>query len=103
MMSTYQLTIETVASLFFLVVAITCLLWPDKFYEHALRRQYRKADLSEETDQNLQRRGYVWTVRVMGLVAAIMFTFIVTHLSSSRSIGHQGAKTPVPIVPKEVK
>ena len=102
MMSTYQLTIETVASLFFLVVAITCLLWPDKFYEHALRRQYRKADLNEETGQNLQRRGYVWTVRIMGLIAAIMFSFIVFHLSS-KSIGHKDAKTPVPIAPKQMK
>lgn len=101
MLSTFQLTVQIVASLFFLVVAISCLFWPDKFYEHALRRHYRNANLSEETDQNLQRRGYVWTVRIMGLIAAIMFSFIVIHLS--RSIGHQDAKTPVLIVPKHVE
>jgi hypothetical protein len=83
MLSTFQLTVEILAGLFFLVVAISCLLWPDKFYEHALRRHYRKADLSEETGQNLQRTGYVWTVRIMGLIAAIMFFFIVIHVLSS--------------------
>jgi ABC-type multidrug transport system permease subunit len=83
MLSTFQLTVEIVAGLFFLVVAISCLLWPDKFYEHALRHHYRKADLSEETGQNLQRTGYVWTVRIMGLIAAIMFFFIVIHVLSS--------------------
>ena len=102
MLSTFQLTAETVASMFFLVVAISCLLLPDKFYEHALRRSNRKADLSEETGQNLQRGGYVWTVRIMGLIAGIMFSFIVVHLSS-RSVGHKDVKTPVPIAPKQVK
>ena len=102
MLSTLQLTVEIVAGLFFLVVAIACLLWPDKFYEHALRRHHRKADLSQETGQNLQRRGYVWTVRIMGLIAAIMFSSIVIH-HSSRSIGHKNVKTPVPIVPKQVE
>jgi hypothetical protein len=100
MLSTFQLTVETLVGLFFLVVAISCLFWPDKFYQHALRRCYRKADLSEDTGQNLQRRGYVWTVRIMGLIAAIMFSFIVIHL---RSIGHRGAERPVPIVPKRVE
>lgn len=98
MLSTFQLTVEIVAGLFFVVVAISCLLWPDKFYEHALRLHYRKVDLSEETDQNLHRRGYVWTVRIIGVIAVLMFTFTVIHFFSSMPNSHRGVAKPIPSV-----
>ena len=98
MLSTFQLTVEIAAGLFFVMVAISCLLWPDNFYEHARRRHYRKADLSEEMGQDLQRTGYVWTVRIMGLTAAIMFFFIVIHVLSGGT-SPRGEKEPLIIVP----
>ena len=103
MLSTSQIIIETLAGSFFLVAAIACLLWPEKFYAHALRPLYRNSDIKDEPLQNLQRTGYVWTVRIIGVISAIMFTFIVIHLFSSRPIGHGGATKPVVTVPKQVE
>jgi hypothetical protein len=100
MFSTFQTIIETLAGSFFLVVAIVCLLWPEKLYAHALRPQYRKSDIGDEPLQNLERRGYFWTVRIIGAIAAIMFFFIVIHLLSSKPIGHRDTTRPVIIVPK---
>lgn len=80
MLITSQIIVETLAGLFFLGVAISCLLWPEKFYEHALRPDYRKSDRGDEPLQNVQRKGYVWSVRIIGVIAALMFTFIVIHL-----------------------
>jgi hypothetical protein len=101
MVGTFQTIIETLAGSFFLAVAIVCLSWPEKLYEHALRPQYRKSDMGDEPLQNLQRTGYVWTVRIIGAIAAIMFFFTVIHLLSSKPIGHRDTTTPVKIVPKE--
>jgi hypothetical protein len=98
MLSIFQLTVQIAAGLFFVMVAIFCLLWPDKFYEHARRRDYRKTDLGAETGQDLQRTGYVWTVRIMGLTAAIMFFFIVIHVLSGGA-GPRSEKEPLIIVP----
>jgi hypothetical protein len=95
MLSTPQIIVEILAGLFFIVVAIACLLWPKKFYEHALRPVCRNSDIHF---QNMQRGGYVWSVRIVGVIAAMMFIFVVIHLYSSTPIGHQGpARTdPVP-------
>ena len=101
MLSTFQTIIETLAGSFFLAVAIVCLLWPEKLYEHALRPQYRKSDIGDEPLQNLQRRGYVWTVRIIGVIAAIMFFFIVIHVLSSKPIAHRDTTRPVIIVRQE--
>ena len=101
MSGSFQITIEALAGSFFLVVAIACLLWPRKFYEHALRPRYRKPDRSDEPQQNLQRSGYIWTVRIIGVIAAIMFASVVIHLLSSRP--PKGARQPVPVVPKQVE
>jgi hypothetical protein len=103
MLTNVQLTIEILVGIFFLVAAIACLLWPDKFYEHALRPVYRNADIRDKPIQNLQRRGYVWNVRIIGVVAAVMFTFTVIHLFSSMPNSHRGVAKPIPSVPKQVE
>ncbi len=103
MLTTFQITIEILVGIFFLVAAIACLLWPDKFYEHALRPVYRNADIRDKPIQNLQRRGYVWNVRIIGVIAAIMFTFTVIHLFSSMPNSHRGVDKPIPSVPKQVE
>jgi hypothetical protein len=103
MLTTFQITIEFLVGIFFLVAAIACLLWPDKFYEHALRPVYRNADIRDKPIQNLQRRWYVWNVRIIGVVAALMFTFTVIHLFSSTPNSHRGVAKPVPNVPKQVE
>jgi hypothetical protein len=103
MLTTFQITIEFLVGIFFLVAAIACLLWPDKFYEHALRPVYRNADIRDKPIQNLQRRGYVWNVRIIGVVAALMFTFTVIHLFSSKPNSHRGVAKPIPSVPKQVE
>lgn len=76
-----MLSPEILAGLFFLAAAIACLLWPRKFYEHALRPSYRNSDINDESRQ-MQRSGYVWTVRIFGVVAAVMFVFIAFHFFS---------------------
>jgi hypothetical protein len=98
MITTFQITIEILVGMFFLVAAIACLLWPDKFYEHALRPVYRKAGTRDKPLQNLQRRGYVWNVRIIGVIAAVMFTFTVTHFFSSMPNSHRGVAKPIPSV-----
>jgi hypothetical protein len=80
MLRASQLIIEILVDLVFLVAAVTCLLWPGMFYEHARRAVYRNTDIVDKRIQNLQRRGYIWTVRIIGVIAALMFTFIVIHL-----------------------
>jgi hypothetical protein len=103
MITTFQITIEMLVGIFFLVAAIACLLWPDKFYEHALRPIYRKSDRRDEPLQNLQRRGYVWNVRIIGVIAALMFTFTVMHFFSNKPNSHRSADKPMPSVPKQVE
>jgi hypothetical protein len=98
MITTFQITIEIIVGMFFLVAAVACLLWPDKFYEHALRPVYRKADKRDKPLQNLQRRGYVWNVRVIGVIAALMFKFTVIHFFSSMPNSHRGVAKPIPSV-----
>jgi ABC-type amino acid transport system permease subunit len=61
----------------------------------AFMTQRRRVKLSA-----MQRRGYVWTVRIIGVIAAIMFFFIVIHLLSSKPI-HRDITRPVIIVSKE--
>ena len=56
MITTFQITIEILVGTFFLVAAIACLLWPDKFYEHALRPVCQKADIRDKSIQKMQRR-----------------------------------------------
>jgi hypothetical protein len=80
MAGTSQTVIEILAGLFFLVTAITCLIWPGKFYEHALKPAYRGSDTRQERSQNLQRKSYIWSVRLIGAIAALIFTFVVIHL-----------------------
>jgi hypothetical protein len=70
-------------------------LWPEKYYEHALRPDYRKSDRGDEALQNFQRKGYVWSVRIIGVIAAIMFTFILIHLFYRTPNGHGGTAKPV--------
>jgi hypothetical protein len=96
MITTVQITIKILVVMFFLVAAIACLLWPDKFYEHALIPVYRKADTRDKPLQNLQRRVYVWNVRIIGVIAALMFTFTVIHFFSSMPNSHRGVDKPVP-------
>ncbi|HTC63199.1 MAG TPA: hypothetical protein VK709_10180 [Candidatus Saccharimonadales bacterium] len=84
MVSTSQIVIEVLAGLFFLVTAITCLIWPGKFYEHALKPAYLKSDTRQERLQNLHRKSYIWSVRLIGAVAALIFTFVVIHLFSAK-------------------
>jgi hypothetical protein len=84
MVSTSQSVIEILAGLFFLVTAITCLIWPGKFYEHALKPAYLKSDTRQERFQNLHRRSYIWSVRLIGAIAALIFTFVVIHLFSAK-------------------
>jgi hypothetical protein len=98
MITTFQITIEIIIGMFFLVAAIACLLWPDKFYEHALRPVYRKADTRDKPLQNLQRRAYVWNVRIIGVIAAVMFTFTVIHFFSSMPNIHKDVAKPIPSV-----
>ena len=103
MLTTFQITIEILVGTFFLVSAIACLLWPDKFYEHALRPVCRKADIRDKTLQNMQRTWYVWNVRIIGVIAAVMFTFTVIHLFSSMPNSHRGMDKPIPSVPNQVE
>ena len=103
MLTTFQITIEILVGTFFLVAAIACLMWPDKFYEHALRPVCRKADIKDKQLQNMQKRGYVWNVRIIGVIAAVMFTFTVIHLLSSMPNGHRGMDKPIPSVPNQAE
>jgi hypothetical protein len=96
MLTTFQISIEILVGMFFLVAAIACLLWPNKFYEHALRPVFRNADIRDKPFQNSQRRGYVWNVRIIGVIAALMFTFTVVHFFSSMPNSHRGAAKPIP-------
>jgi len=98
MLTTFQITIEILVGTFFLVAAIACLLWPVKFYEHALRPVYRNANKNEKPLQNLQRRGYVWNVRIIGVIAAVMFTFTVIHFFSSMPNSHKDVAKPIPSI-----
>jgi hypothetical protein len=99
MLTTFQVTIEILVGTFFLVAAIACLLWPDKFYEHALRPVCRSANIRDKQLQNLQRKGYVWNVRIIGVIAAVMFTFTVIHLFSNMPNSHRAVDKPIPSVP----
>lgn len=103
MLSAPQIIVKILLCLFFFIVATACLLWPKKFYEHALRPVYRKSDAGDESLQDLQKRSYVWDVRIIGIIAALMFTFIVIHLFSSTPIDHGGATSPVRSLPKPLK
>ena len=91
MFTTSRALVETLTGIFFLIVAAACLLWPEKFYEHALRPVYREPDGMDEQLEKVQRRGYVWNVRIIGVIAAIMFTFIVIHLMHRPRAPHRGA------------
>jgi hypothetical protein len=84
MVSTSQTVIEILAGLFFLVTAITCLIWPGKFYEHALKPAYLRSDTRQEQFQTLQRRSYIRSVRLIGAIAALIFTFVAIHLFSAK-------------------
>ena len=103
MITTFQVTIEILVGTFFLVAAIARLLWPDKFYEHALRPVYRNADIRDKPHQNSQRTGYVWNVRIIGVIAAVMFTFTVIHLLSSLPNSHRAMDKPIPSVPNQAE
>ena len=103
MLTTFQVTIEILVGTFFLVAAIACLLWPDKFYEHALRPVCRKADIRNKPLQNMQRRWYVWNVRIIGVIAAVMFTFTMIHLLSGMPNSHRGMDKPIPSVPNQAE
>lgn len=99
MLSPAEIMIEILAGLFFLAVAIACLVWPGKFYEHALRPRYRNSDIGDESNK-WQRSGYVWTVRIFGVVAAVTFVFIAIHFFSYTPSRHRDTARPVTHVPK---
>ncbi|MFI5073393.1 MAG: hypothetical protein ACHP8A_21240, partial [Terriglobales bacterium] len=56
---------------------------------------YRNADKRDKPLQNLQRRGYVWNVRIIGVIAALMFTFTVIHFFSSVPNSHRDLAKPI--------